>query len=41
MNYPAAQIFHANRGAGTEAGASLVDTVGGAFAKVGEQPLHL
>ena len=34
-NYLAAQIFHAIRGAGTEAGTSLLDT-GGAFTKMQE-----
>ena len=33
-NYSAAQIFHAIRGAGTEAGTSLLDTAGGAFTKM-------
>ena len=37
-NYSAAQIFHAMRGAGTEAGTSLLDAAGGAFTKMKEQP---
>ena len=35
-NYSAAQIFHAIRGAGTEAGTSLLDAAGGAFTKMQE-----
>ena len=37
-NYSAAQIFHAIRGAGTEAGTLLLDAAGGAFPKMQEQP---
>ena len=37
-NYSAAQIFHAIRGAGTEAGTSLLDAAGGAFTKMQERP---
>ena len=39
-NYSAAQIFHAIRGAGTEAGTSLLDAAGGAFTKMPKPPPH-
>ena len=37
-NYSAAQIFHAIRGAGTEAGTSLFDAARGAFTKMHNSP---